>query len=315
MCGLFGMIDYKGILNCWQKRHIIQALANESEARGKDATGIAYLMTDRLHIYKRALPAHKVRLFVPNGVTMVMGHTRLTTQGSSKDNWNNHPFYGKYPGGEFALAHNGVLYNDKQLRIQEQLPATNTETDSYIAVQLLEKDGAVNMNSLAQMAEKVKDSFSFTILNHRGLYIVKGDSPFCLLRFEAGFYLYTSTEEIMAAVLQKLRMQKQKCEKVEMKMGDILHIQVDGKMALDNFHGDDSFDWYWPSKTFHISAYHNDLCQYAGNFGITANEIDELMFSYDLDENDIEQLLYDPWTLRSMLDEIRYGCYTGYDLY
>lgn len=51
----------------------------------------------------------------------------------------------------------------------------------------------------------------------------------------------------------------------------------------------------------------DDLCQYAGFYGITEDEIDERMFSYDFDESDIEQLLYDPWTLRSVLDEIRYG--------
>ena len=34
----------------------------------------------------------------------------------------------------FALAHNGVLNNDKRLRRQHDLPATKIETDSYIPV-------------------------------------------------------------------------------------------------------------------------------------------------------------------------------------
>lgn len=307
MCGLFGMIDYKGTLNCWEKKRIIQTLANASEIRGQDATGISYFLQEHLHIYKRALPAHKVRLSVPVNATMVMGHTRLTTQGTYLDSRNNHPFYGKYGHNEFALAHNGVLYNDKELRKIEHLPDTIVETDSYVAVQLLEKEGAVNLFSLSNMAEKVRGSFTFTVLNRDGLYIVKGDSPFCLLHFEAGFYLYSSTEEIMKSALTKLKLRKSKSEPIKIETGDILHIQMNGQIEVGKFACNDCFtDWVWLSSENHTICCDDGLYQYAGNFGITAEEIDELMCIYGLDENDIEQLLYDPWTLRSMLDEIRY---------
>ena len=53
-------------------------------------------------------------------------------------------------GDTNALAHNGVLYNDKELRRKQHLPPTPIETDSYIAVQLLEQgqqlDGKVSDN-------------------------------------------------------------------------------------------------------------------------------------------------------------------------
>lgn len=45
-----------------------------------------------------------------------MGHTRHTTQGNEKRNYNNHPFTGKCKNLKFAIAHNGVLFNDKELR-------------------------------------------------------------------------------------------------------------------------------------------------------------------------------------------------------
>ena len=70
-----------------------------------------------------------------------MGHTRAATQGSAKDNFNNHPFPG-YAGGSFALAHNGVLFND--IFLQRSLPVTKVKTDSYVAVQLLQQSGKVN---------------------------------------------------------------------------------------------------------------------------------------------------------------------------
>ena len=53
-------------------------------------------------------------------------------------------------GDTNALAHNGVLYNDRELRREQHLPTTPIETDSYIAVQLLEQgqqlDGKVSDN-------------------------------------------------------------------------------------------------------------------------------------------------------------------------
>lgn len=106
--------------------------------RGTDATGIAYHFGGRLRIFKRPLPAHRLRLRVPPGVSVVLGHTRMTTQGDAVRNQNNHPFAGSTGGKAFALAHNGILWNDKLLRQQEHLPQTSVETDSFIAVQLLE---------------------------------------------------------------------------------------------------------------------------------------------------------------------------------
>ena len=53
-------------------------------------------------------------------------------------------------GDTNALAHNGVLYNDNELRRKQNLTPTPIETDSYIAVQLLEQgqqlDGEIGNN-------------------------------------------------------------------------------------------------------------------------------------------------------------------------
>ena len=129
MCCLFGFYDYGGTLSAKQKNRMIAALAAASEVRGIDATGIAYCMNGHLSVYKRPLPAHWMRFRIPEQAAAVMGHTRMTTQGSEYRNYNNHPFSGK-AGQPFALAHNGVLTNDGLLRRQEKLPVSKIETDS-----------------------------------------------------------------------------------------------------------------------------------------------------------------------------------------
>ena len=108
MCALFGWLDYKGIVSNKLLKRLTQVLANAAEERGTDASGIAYVKNGKMTIFKRPKPAHKLRFNAPHGTRAVMGHTRMTTQGNEKFNYNNHPFYG-HADENFAFAHNGVL--------------------------------------------------------------------------------------------------------------------------------------------------------------------------------------------------------------
>ena len=136
MCCLFGIVDYGKSLSMAQKEHILTVLSRECELRGVDATGIAYNGQGRLHIYKRPLPAHKMRFHVMPDTNIIMGHTRMTTQGSEQKNRNNHPFRGK----TFALAHNGIIENYEELK--EKLVRHGyrfySDTDTEAAVKLVD---------------------------------------------------------------------------------------------------------------------------------------------------------------------------------
>ena len=60
MCGLFGLIDYKGCLSVRQKEKIIKILSAECEVRGTDAAGVSYVENGEIKICKHPLPAHKI---------------------------------------------------------------------------------------------------------------------------------------------------------------------------------------------------------------------------------------------------------------
>ena len=102
MCSLFGLIDFKECLSTHTKNKILNTLARECQVRGTDATGIAYNFNDRLRIYKRPLPARKMKIHIPHGVNVVMGHTRMTSQGNAQFIQNNHPFLGHADGSSYA---------------------------------------------------------------------------------------------------------------------------------------------------------------------------------------------------------------------
>ena len=308
MCSVFGLIDYKQALTAKEKNRILNTLARECEVRGTDATGIAYHFGRRLRIFKRPLPAHKLRLHVPPGVNMIMGHTRMTTQGNETFNQNNHPFAGSIAGKAFALAHNGILWNDKLLRQQEHLPQTSVETDSYIAVQLLEQQNALDFQSLKEMAEKVEDSFVFTILDSEdSIWFVKGENPLCLFHYN-GFTLYASTQEILVKAVKRLRLGKpQSVQQPE--EGEILRIDKFGNQTSGSFIPRTSCAHWWRYSPYYGYTYdeddtlHDGLLAAAKSMGVSADEVQALL-DYGCDPDEIEELLYDPALLHEMTGEL-----------
>ena len=259
MCCLFGLIDYQDTLSRRQKTKMVRALAEASEARGTDAAGIAYNAGGTLQIHKRPGPAHTIHFTVPKASKVIMGHTRMATQGSALKRKNNHPFAGKARGEGFALAHNGVLYNDKVLRRVHHLPQTTIETDSYIAVQLIEQQGTLSFDSLRFMAEEVEGSFCFTVLDRKdNLYFVKGDNPLCLYHYpELGLYLYASTEEILRNAIGKMRLAGQP-ESITLHCGDILKIDAHGRMDHARFSPSKFLcafsSYFWPQSPMPVPA-------------------------------------------------------------
>lgn len=208
--------DYARVFNGRQKSRMLPVLAQACEVRGTDATGIAYNTGGALHIFKQPVPTHRLRFHIPGNASVVMGHTRMTTQGSKKKNYNNHPFYGKAGNAEFAFAHNGVIYNDIDLRRKQKLPRTKIQTDSYIAVQLIEQQKALNLDTLRTVAEQSEGSFSFTALDRENqLYFIKGDNPLYSLHYPAtGFLIYSSTREILAHAPSRLHLPEESPEQI-----------------------------------------------------------------------------------------------------
>ena len=304
MCCLFGILDYGHKLSRKEKTQILSVLSVACEERGTDATGIAYNSGGSLKVYKRPLPAHLLWFKVYEDTNLVMGHTRMTTQGSEKYLPNNHPFPGKAGDTSFALAHNGVLSNDKRLRRQHDLPTTKIETDSYIAVQLLEAAGEISFQSLADMAEKLEGSFTMTVLTDDDtLYVLRGDNPFTLFHFEKlGFYIYASTEPILKTALKQLNMKLGKPTKIKLDCGEILRIDAAGNMSRGLFDDSKIFLGYshwpryysrpavWETVQDSQASYIEDLKSVAAYYGIWPEDIDE-MLADGVTPEEIEELL------------------------
>lgn len=307
MCCLFGLIDPRLRFTGKEKSRLLHELASASEARGTDATGIAYDTGETLCVCKRPIPGNKLNFYLRDDTRFGMGHTRMTTQGSARRNRNNHPFRGVLGTGTFALAHNGVLYNDQKLRKELRLPKTRIETDSYIAVQLIERKGVLNFDSLRYMAEQLEGSFTITVLDDvNRLYVVKGDNPFCLYFYpDTGLYIYASTEGILQEGLSRLRLTLGQAERIHLSDGDILRIDAAGGLTRQWFDTSNLMcGWYgslWPygypgdlrrpRKSATQNLYLEELKDLAPSFGYTPEAIERLAAS-GMEPEDIEEFLY-----------------------
>ncbi len=309
MCGLFGFLNYNG-----EKMNNLSALTNalaeQSAVRGTDATGIAYCNPTGITIAKENKSAFKLKFNHTDCLIALIGHTRHSTQGSEKNNRNNHPFFGRCINSKFAFAHNGVLYNDKTLRKEHKLPKTKIETDSYIGVQLIESQRYFNCDSIKYMAEKTEGSFSYSLLDDKNnIWLVKGDSPLSILHFpKLKVYVYASTDEILYKALIDYpplfyALQRGEFQTVEIARGEILKIRSDGNLERNTFryssysgrewwsYGSYS-SWGWGDIGYDTKdEYIRDLKSIARFQGYTPDDVDRVIASgWELDE--IEEYLY-----------------------
>lgn len=310
MCGLYGFINYSSnkIKNL---SDLTNALAEQSAIRGTDATGIAYCNANGISVLKENKSAYTLEFKHSDELCALIGHTRHSTQGSEKRNFNNHPFPGKCKNSNFALAHNGVLTNDKELRKKFNLPKTKIETDSYIAVQLIESQKHLDFESIKYMAERTEGSFSYSILDdNNNVWLVKGDSPLSLLHFpKLKMYVYASTDEILYKALIDFpllfkALKNGEFEEVNISEGNVLKIRRDGIIERNTFEYNYYYGRGWweycPFSSTSMSTSRNkhanndyigELKSYASYYGYSPEDIDELVKS-GFSPDEIEEYLY-----------------------
>ena len=310
MCGLFGFSNYSGekIKNI---SDLTNSLAEQSAVRGTDATGIAFCSSGNVNILKESKSSYRLNFKLSDDTKAIIGHTRHSTQGSEKKNYNNHPFPAKCDNTRFSLAHNGMLSNDKVLRHKFKLPKTKIETDSYIAVQLIESQKHLDFDSIKYMAERTEGSFSYSILDDKNnIWLVKGDSPLSILHFpKLKMYVYASTDEILYKALVDYQplfkaLKSGDFEEINISEGDILKIRPDGILERNTF----EYSYYygrgwWDYGSFSSislgngkptstrNEYLESLKSIASYQGYSPEDVDELIVAgFTLDE--IEDYLY-----------------------
>ena len=256
MCGIFGVLNYSGQM-C-NLVDIIESLGYHSIIRGEDATGVSYIKDNNIKIIKAPVASCDFRFDkIYRDSNSYIGHVRLATTGLPKYNFNNHPF--RSCRRKFALAHNGVLYNTENIKKQLGITPNKIDTDTYLAVQILDRYSDVSINSIKKMCELVDGNFVFTILDKEGnIYIAKNENPIAICDFyNIGIIVYASTQEILNNCILEFtelrdEIKKKRYTNIVMKDGDILKIKFNGTVDKSIFE----------PKTFNYTSYLTELDKY-----------------------------------------------------
>ena len=222
MCAIFGLGFQKGnyIKNNVLIRTVLRKLFFENMSRGRTAAGlalvsatdIAVLKTDvdgeqltKLPEYDKAedkylhfgtIPTDKL----PNVNTVspisVIGHCRLKTKGTEKDNRNNHPII----TGRVVGAHNGIVSNDDHLfhHYSEQFKRIG-RVDSEIIFALINHfvtGGAPIAESIQKTVRIISGSFACAMVHNMQPHVVwlfRNNQP-CTIRHyeELGIIIWSS---------------------------------------------------------------------------------------------------------------------------
>jgi glutamine phosphoribosylpyrophosphate amidotransferase len=249
VCGIFGYFNYGNVLSNAQAAEIYSAFANVCIVRGRHAAGIAYVSAGKLQIEKDRTDLVKAGFTYPLNVKVLNAHCRFSTQNNYFCNENNHPFCGEtLDSTKYAVEHNGIFMNLRDLRQQFNIPATNITTDSYFIVQLLNTKRNLNNKTLKEVCETLQGSFSFTILDEKGnFYICRGDVPVYVVHFKKWkLYVYISTRDLFEKAAEStflwdiytttnLESTKSDVNLVQIPKGTVLCITPDGKQTSETF--------------------------------------------------------------------------------
>lgn len=158
MCGIFGIAFNRDHIMFNKKRQLkvlVRELFEQTESRGKIATGIAAMNRHKATFMKQKMIASdfvekqefenfmdEVLLFedpktnTGNPICSIIGHCRLNTKGTPDRNVNNHPIV----SGSVIGVHNGSISNDDTLfgRFKDYFKTSRAgEVDSEIIFQMI----------------------------------------------------------------------------------------------------------------------------------------------------------------------------------
>lgn len=202
MCGIAGFcINAKEHIDA---RVLSAALLEGIVERGRDATGAAWYngLKDEVRYTKAPYSAKTfvtTRLpLMPSGVKNVILHTRFATQGSPKNEHNNHPIVVENLVG----VHNGHISNDKEILNNYPNHKRIGQVDSEAAFVMAKYD----KNPLESFVDIQGRAALAWIDGNRGrelnLARVTG-SPLCVAQTPIGSTVFASTKPILEKAMKK----------------------------------------------------------------------------------------------------------------
>jgi glucosamine--fructose-6-phosphate aminotransferase (isomerizing) len=230
MCGIFGLIvrQNAGYGPSFIKKSLM-SLAQLSESRGKDSSGLVfrneserelrvfkgavtlnYLLKTRevTHQIDRnlALPCHN-RTVGQQGTFAVMGHSRLVTNGSQRNDVNNQPVV---KDGVIGI-HNGIIVNDNELWLRHPEIQRSYEIDTEVMLALTRKyirEGLDIATSVSKTLGEIFGTVAAALLidDQDLLAIVTNNGSLYVLTNEVGVFAFASEGYFLKTLANRMHL-------------------------------------------------------------------------------------------------------------
>lgn len=249
MCGIFGLVAAKRSELDYQKcRQIVDQLFVLSESRGKEAAGLAFLIANKIEVYKSPQAATALikseeyekiwqKKEDDGEIFALIGHARLVTNGSQLINSNNQPVIKE----DLVAVHNGIITNVDWLWQNFTQLTRQYELDTEIILALINHflgQGIFLEKALSETYHLIEGTASLAILmvkeNKLILSTNNGSLYFCYQR-DRGILIFASERNILEKLIKKELKKQFKPEEIrQLKSNTGLIIDLAG-MGGDEF--------------------------------------------------------------------------------
>jgi predicted glutamine amidotransferase len=216
------------------------------ESRGRDASGFAFLRAGNLVVHKAAIRSSVMvrskewkELVLP---PVFIAHTRAKTQGSERDNKNNHPLFTK---DGLCIVHNGMIHNDQEI-FGKQKRDGECDSEAILAVLASKQKG----DKIKRVFEKLEGCFAFACIdkaNPEQLILVKKDNPLELyFDADSDILFFCSEADLMREALE---IRKSTLRGFNIGEGNFHHYTMENNYALIvGKEGVESYKRYTPRR-------------------------------------------------------------------
>lgn len=226
MCGIAGF--NLSLESSISPRELSNALLNELDIRGNQASGFAFRSNKSMATYKKAVAGSQLSLkSMSRSAKQVILHTRYATHGSINVYANNHPV--ESPDGSIALVHNGVIYNHDLVRTAIDPNDLLPEVDTSVIPAILQKYDR-NTDKLNMLDGDAAIAWLDRNDTTETMWVARiSHSPLQIAQLQDGSFIFASTESILLRALDRLSLTPVYCEPVPERT--LLGIR-DGRMSV-----------------------------------------------------------------------------------
>lgn len=222
MCGIFGIIAIENNYNRIDLLEILENVAENSQVRGKDSSGLAYrfeskkqidvlkgpvsiaelLKTDEYKTLKNSILT-EVKYESNNKIFAALGHARLVTNGSQLEDVNNQPVV---KDGIVGI-HNGIIVNENELWNKYHDIKREYEIDTEVIYSVYRHHLIAN-NDIVQAVKKTNNdlvgtvSTGFFITDKNEFVAYTNNGSLYILTNNKDVFIYASENDILKRLVQ-----------------------------------------------------------------------------------------------------------------